>query len=590
MRNTKSTYLAVVLSILMVTLIISGLMSQELIACDHGYGRDHHRPPGQVVPAKEIMKWIHDLCDIAGYGIHSGIQTQPKLDEAANYILWKLHRLGLKDAKLEPITANSPYPKKFEITVEVPGGKPRPITCFPLQWTVGTPPEGITGQLAYVGDGSASNFKLVDVSGKIALIDEKMMRGYSPTSRANNAVVTAKNKGAIAVIRAGLQLDVPQFQKNDPTRPPDIFPIPVFSVGKSEGDYLRNLAVSGTPHTVKMVLDVPYEAMRAYNVVFELPGNGSIDEVILVGTHYDTGMFTGAVDNNGSVALMIAWAKYFASKPKKERNRDMIFAWLCGHDFDNNTGHYQFAEAHKDQLKKAIVWDVDHAVGGTRYVFNEIEGKIVPTDETNEFYIISNNYTFTRLAAFTMDKYGFVCTQNQFGSSGMGPQWGMAPTTSPWVNVASIPLYYHSILDTPDKITLDQVERAYAAHIEILENVDATPEGFLRYDNIDPTRPNTPPEVRIEVLSDTVRVGDVVLLWNDSYFYYDDKTAYHYPGVPYWAGTTWDWGDGTPVTSGGPMVSHVYTTPGTYTVTMKFTDTEKAVGTATRIITVLPMP
>ncbi len=563
-------------------------LSILLFACGDKPGESLERHTEAT--SQTIMGWLNDLCDIAGYGIDSGIQTQPKLDEAANYILRNLHTHGLSQARLEPITANSPYPENFEITVKVPNEESRKVDCFPLQWTAGTPPGGITGELAYIGDGSASNFRLVDVGGKIALMDEKMMRGYAPTGRSNGAVVTAREKGAVAVIRAGLQLDSPQFQKGDPVMPPDIFPIPVFSVGKSEGDYLRNLAVTDTPHAVKMVLDVPRKAITPSNVVFELPGNGSMDEVILVGTHYDTGMFTGAVDNNGSVALMMAWAKYFASKPKKSRNRDMIFAWLCGHDFDNNTGHYQFAEAHKDRLQKAIVWDVDHAAVGTRYVFDEIQGKIVPTSEDNEVYIISNNYTFSRLAAFTMDKYGFVCTQNQFGSSGSGPQWGMAPTTSPWANFATIPLYYHSPLDTPEKITLDQLERAYAAHIEILENVDATPEGFLRYDNIDPTRANTPPKVRIEVLSDTVRVGDLVLVWNDSYFYSDDKTAYHYPGVPYWAGTTWDWGDGTPLTAGGPMVDHVYSKPGTYTVTMKFTDTEKAEATATVMITVLSMP
>lgn len=541
-------------------------------------------------PPEEIMGMIYDLCDIAGYDIDAGIQTGPKGEEAANYILGKLNGAGLTDARLEPIKANSPYPKKFEVTVEVEGQKSRRITCFPLQWTVGTPPEGITGELAYVGDGSRSNFQVVDVKGKIALIDEKMMRGPTPSARSNGAVVTAKDKLAIAVFRAGLQVDSPQFQKNDPTTPPDIFPIPVFSVGKSVGDYLRDLAVPGTPHTVKMVLDVPHEAFDAFNVVFELPGNGSMDEVILAGTHYDTGMFTGAVDNNGSAALMIAWAGYFASKPMNSRSRDMIFAWCFGHDFDYNTGHYQFAEAHKDQLKKAIVWDVDHAVGGIRYVFDETEGKIVPTTETNEFSIMSNNYTFTRLAMFTMDKYGFVCTQNRFGSSGRGPQWGIAPTTSPWVNVATIPLYYHSMLDTPDKITLDQVKRAYFAHIEILENIDRTPEGFLRYDTIDKTRPNTPPRVRIEILSDTVRVGDTVMVWNDSYFFHDDKASYHYPALPEWAGTTWDWGDGTPVAIGGPIVNHVYENPGTYTITMTFTDTEGAQGTATREIKVLPMP
>ena len=539
-----------------------------------------------VDPAEEIMEMLHDLCDIAGYGIHSGIQTQPKADQAAKYIHDRLREHGLH-AKLEPITANSPYPERFELIVEIEGQDNRALTCFPLQWTVGTPEGGIKGKLTYAGDGSASNFELVDVTDKIVLIDEKMMRGYSPTGRANNAVITAKDKGAIGVIRAGLQVDSPQFQKGDPTMPPDIFTIPVFSVGKSVGDYLRDLATSSTPPSVKMVLNVPHQNFDAHNVVFELPGNGSMDEVILVGTHYDTGMFTGAVDNNGSVALMIAWAKYFANKPGESRNRDMIFAWCFGHDFDNNTGHYQFAEAHKDQLEKAIVWDVDHAAGGIKYVFDEIEGKIMPTDKTNEFYIISNNYTFTRLAAFTMDKYGFVCTQNRFNTFASGPQWGIAPTTRPWVNVATIPIYYHSILDTPEKITLDQLKRAYAAHIEILENVDRTPEGFLEYDNISKKRPNRPPEVRIEILSDKVRVGDLVLVWNDSYFFYDDKTSYHYPALPEWAGTTWDWGDGAPQTVGGPMVNHVYENTGTFTITMIFTDTEGAQGTATCKVEVL---
>ena len=536
--------------------------------------------------AEEVMEMLHDLCDIAGYGIHAGIQTQPKADQAANYILERLRRHDLS-AKLEPITANSPYPEKFELTVEVDGQDSRTLDCFPLQWTAGTPEEGIQGELAYVGDGSVSNFELVDIKDRIVLIDEKMMRGYSPTAGANGAAIAAKDRGAIGVIRANLQVDSPQFQKNDPTKPPDVFPIPVFSVGKSVGDYLRDLAVSEAPPHVRMVLDVPHKAFDAHNVVFELPGNGGMDEVILVGTHYDTGMFTGAVDNNGSVALMIAWAKYFAQKPKDSRNREMIFAWCFGHDFDNNTGHYQFAEAHKNKLKKAIVWDVDHAVGGIRYVFDEIEGKIVPTDKTNEFYIISNNYTFTRLAAFTMDKYGFVCTQNRFNSFGSGPQWGVAPMTRPWVNVATIPLYYHSIFDTPEKVTPDQIKRAYAAHIEILENIDRTPEGFLEYDTISRTRSNTPPEVRIAILSDTVRVGDLVLVWNDSYSFYDDKTSYHYPALPEWAGTTWDWGDGTPLAVGGPMVNHVYEIPGTYTLTMTFADTEGAQGTATQEIKVL---
>jgi hypothetical protein len=539
--------------------------------------------------AGEIMGVIQDLCDLAGYGIHSGINVGEKGDAAARYILDKLHAAGLKDPRLEPIKVNSPFPETYEVTAKV-AGKEVLLSewCQPLQWTAGTPPEGIEGEVVYLGIGAVSDFELVDIAGKITLIDEKFARGYMATAK--DATVRAKNKGAIAVFRANLQVDSPQQQKGEGT-PTDIFPIPVFCFSQSGGDYLRNLASSGTPHTVKINLDVPHKTYDAFNVVFELPGNGGSSEVILAGTHYDTGHFTGAVDNNGSVALLIKWAEYFASRPVGSRNHDMLFAWCLGHDFDLNSGHYQFAEAHKDQLAKAIVWDVDHAVGGIRYVYDETEGKIVPVEgETCEFYIISNNYTFSRLTSFTMDKYGFVCTQNRFRSFGSGPQWGIAPTTSPWVNVASVPLYYHSTLDTPDKITMDQIQRAYRAHIEILENIDRMPEGFLFYDNISENRSKTPPRVSIAAVSDTVRVGDTLMVWNDETRFYADKTSYHYPALPEWAGTTWDWGDGTPLTIDGPTATHVYQKPGTYAIIMKFTDAEGAEATATRQIKVLPLP
>ena len=164
--------------------------------------------------AKEVIEMLHDLCNIAGYGIRSGTNVGEKGDKAARYILGKLHRAGLTDARLEPIRVNSPFPEEYGVTVET---KEENISlaesCFPLQWTVGTPPEGITGKLAYVGDGSRSYFELVDVAGKIALIDEKFMRGYIATAK--EATIAAKDKGARAVFRANLQVDSPQQQKRE---------------------------------------------------------------------------------------------------------------------------------------------------------------------------------------------------------------------------------------------------------------------------------------------------------------------------------------------------------------------------------------
>ncbi|MGY1815622.1 PKD domain-containing protein [Blastococcus sp. SYSU D00820] len=57
------------------------------------------------------------------------------------------------------------------------------------------------------------------------------------------------------------------------------------------------------------------------------------------------------------------------------------------------------------------------------------------------------------------------------------------------------------------------------------------------------------------------------------------------------AGYAWNWGDGTPVTTGTtPTASHTYATAGTYTVTLTVTDGAGATGSTTRQVTVTAPP
>ena len=81
----------------MISLTIILCLSAMLFACGNRFG-EFLAHDTEVSP-QIIMGWLSDLCDIAGYGINSGIQTQPKLDAAANYILKNLHMLGLRQIR-----------------------------------------------------------------------------------------------------------------------------------------------------------------------------------------------------------------------------------------------------------------------------------------------------------------------------------------------------------------------------------------------------------------------------------------------------------------------------------------------------------
>ena len=90
-------------------------------------------------------------------------------------------------------------------------------------------------------------------------------------------------------------------------------------------------------------------------------------------------------------------------------------------------------------------------------------------------------------------------------------------------------------------------------------------------------------------MSDTVRVGDTVNVWNDETRFYDDKMSYHCPGVPEWLAANGTQGDGSPVTVYGPTAAHIYQEPGNYQITLEFTDAEGATAVDTRVIKVLPL-
>jgi hypothetical protein len=147
--------------------------------------------------SNEIMEIIKELCDMSGYGITSGIHTGEKGHAAARYIRDKLHEAGLSDAKLEPIKVNNPYPNHYELKATFESQETDlSESCFPIQWTAGTSKEGLSGELAYVGDGSVSQFERIDVSGKIALIDEKFIRGYIASAKDAATIAARSSKSA----------------------------------------------------------------------------------------------------------------------------------------------------------------------------------------------------------------------------------------------------------------------------------------------------------------------------------------------------------------------------------------------------------
>jgi len=349
-------------------------------------------------------------------------------------------------------------------------------------------------------------------------------------------------------------------------------PIPVFSIGKSAGEYLKTLLGLGSVQ-VRVRLDIEVSPWTVYNVVGELPSNGKVDETILVGGHYDS-WFTGAVDNAGGDAGIIELARYYANEPRISRDRDMMFVALFGHEF-GDIGHKAFVQQHQDIISKITTFlDVD-GFGSKGY--EEVNGEIYETGHDEKRGIFTFNPFLLSCAREATVKYNCLPTIYWEGAvvADLGSFYGAGIPI--FLLIGKTPIY-HSLLDTAEKITPNVLERTAKAYRDIIDWIDDTPEGFIISTDKNPFRihPNEPPsEAYFVVIPPTAVVGSPVFVYFG--FTYDDHVYMSY-------NCTWNFGDGG--TAVGPIAYHVYMTPGVYTITMTIADIHGATTTASREVVV----
>jgi hypothetical protein len=537
---------------------------------------------------------LYNIATKAG-GLDSGIRLNDAGTKAADYILAAYKNAGLKNARQEEFFPLRWWPDKYEavaFTADQAEGKK--LTAFPLWYC-----EGIDNQdldLVYVGYGTPGEWQGVDTKDKVVLMDMKRIMHFIPSWQNTMGKQWALYSGAKAIILADTLVDSPSgisaghggTINNQKGEKAELYTIPGFSIGKSDGDFLRNALKSGQ---VKVRLNLKYsmDPGRAVNVVGELPGNGKIDEYIVIGGHYDT-WFNGAIDNLGSQASMIEMAKYIAGIPQSERNRNIIFVSLFGHEYGGETskpnaamGHAAFVEKHPELANKVTCFlDIDGS-GSWGYEEKDNSGVIYATNKDDKAGIFATSWALTEMAGEGIQKYA------------KGP-WGQYPISTfvadlagpvgdagwPCLMIISKHIYYHSLLDTMEKITPDQVYRRTLMNLDIIKKLLDSPAGFIQAIDGNPKKVRDTKDIKnvsVQVIPTTIKAGSMVIVWPG---YWEDDLVIRPDGFVF------DFGDRTPPVLNKVATGHVYDKPGTYTITMTANDIAGRTGVATQNIEVIP--
>jgi Zn-dependent M28 family amino/carboxypeptidase len=253
----------------------------------------------QRVTTDAMVVRLRSLQQIADANDGNRASGTPGYQASVDYIADALRSKGF-DVQTPEFELRLPFADPPTVTV---GGAN--FAAKPLEYTIGTPREGVTGPLvgARVEDTSgctAGDYDGLPVSGAVVLVD----RGQCPFA---SKQVAAAERGAVALIVANnVEGEQPGATLGENTE----VRIPVISVSKADGARMR--AQPGET-TIELNAGVRTQTMR--NVIAQTR-TGSTGDVVMVGAHLDSVPAGPGINDDGSgVAAVLETALQLGSSP-----------------------------------------------------------------------------------------------------------------------------------------------------------------------------------------------------------------------------------------------------------------------------------
>ena len=406
--------------------------------------------------------------------------------EDAQWLLTKYQQAGLTETRIQDVAFFHPQwaPQSWEVTATAAGKTMKLVSAQPPYGAVSTEGKVLDLPVVYVGLGSEADFAGRDVRGKAALfIRAQFTYNVGPA----DVLKRAEDHGAAAILVSDLRggnFNVQAYRANTT--------LPCFNLGTDDAVALRDLIANGTsadPPHIRIRLDARWvSGQKSFLVWGTLPG--ATDETIYVIAHRD-GWFDAAGDNASGVATMLGLAEYFATVPRSQRRRTMIFIGTDGHHQISPGGYgreWLAANREKFFARTAVLFNAEHPSevlthGGATNGWTE---SIIP----NAWYAGGPaRPQLTRMARDAFHEFGLpVWAQPSDTPPGgdVGPFVGFLPGI---VVQSNDFMYMHTTGDTPDNVAWSGLEAATRAYAKIVDEVNTVPLSDLRRPPDGPYRP-----------------------------------------------------------------------------------------------------
>jgi hypothetical protein len=287
-------------------------------------------------------------------GVKEKLSGTAEFEKAVDYVTGTLKGYGV-DPVVYEFQAFLSLPRQYEAELKVLEPEKRALECRACAGIESTPPEGVEGELVYVGHGGLEDYKGKYVKNRIVLAE----RISSPIALPwkNYVAGTKGAKGMIIISFAGTDRRV--FNKGTvksvwgnptPEEMEDIGRIPVVNITTADGEYLKKLLEKGSAK-VWMKAECTREWMRGREPMATI--RGTEPKFVLLGSHLDA--WGGASSCNAIGCASTLEIARVLSRFRSHLRRGVEFLWFQGHENGIMTGSTWYVDNLWDNLHRNCV-------------------------------------------------------------------------------------------------------------------------------------------------------------------------------------------------------------------------------------------
>ena len=336
------------------SLLVALLLTASLSAQSTNWLDAYREPAAKLIAASQAsdFAWqrLAEVTDLYGPRLSGSVG----LERAIDWAVAAMKKDGLENVRKERVMV--PKWVRGKESLDLLDPVPQPLVMLGLGNSVGTGPDGVTGDVIVVKDFAGLDARAAEVKGKIVLFNVPFT-SYGPTVQYRGSGPSrAAAHGAVAVlVRAVGPTGLRTPHTGSTNYAADIPKIPAAAIPVEDAERFQRLQDRGVRIRVKLTMEAHFEAdAESFNVVGELRGREFPDEVVVIGGHFDSwDVGVGATDDAGG--CIVTWEALRLMKTLGLRPRRTVRVVLWTNEENGGRGGAGYRDQHLADLRNHVM-------------------------------------------------------------------------------------------------------------------------------------------------------------------------------------------------------------------------------------------